>query len=69
MSEEKTYKCHFTNKDGFSQFGELALIDAESEEAAAKLFSRGKTGFDTNYILVTWGDGKSKIFFNCLYFW
>ena len=44
------------------------LIDAESAEAAAKLFSSGKmlSGLGYKHVLVAWGDGKSKIITNLL---
>ena len=66
MSEEKTYKCHFTNKEGAALYGQLELIDAECAEAAAELFSSGKmlSGLGYEHVLVTWGDGKSKIITN-----
>ena len=68
MSEEITYKCHFTNKEGSALYGKLELIDAESAEAAAKLFSNGKmlSGLGYKHVLVAWGDGKSKIITNIL---
>ena len=58
----KKYRCHFTNKEGSNLYGKLELINAESAEAAAKLFFNGKSRLGYKYILVTWGDGKSKIF-------